>query len=174
MKKVALLVVVLALLSSVLPNVVSAQGAGIESVCLVTDLGRVNDGTFNQFAFEGMVAAAEEFELDSTYIETQSETDYATNIDQCVTEGYDVVVTVGFLIADATLAAAQANPDTYFIGVDQFVADGPANYVGIQFREDQAGFLVGALAAMVTESGTVAGVYGIDIPPVVKSPVAKK
>jgi len=140
----------------------------VESVCLVTDVGRVNDGTFNQFAYEGMVRAAEEFGLDNTFIETQAQTDYATNINTCVSEGFDVIVTVGFLIADATLEAATANPDVFFIGVDQFFVDHPSNLVGIQYREDQGGFLAGALAAMMTESGTVAGVYGIDIPPVVK------
>jgi basic membrane lipoprotein Med (substrate-binding protein (PBP1-ABC) superfamily) len=141
---------------------------GIQSVCLVTDVGRVNDGTFNQFAYEGMQRAAEDFGLENTFIETQAQTDYNTNISTCLDEGYDAIVTVGFLIADATLAAAEANPNTLFIGVDQFVADGPSNYVGIQFREDQAGFLVGAMAALMTQSGTIAGVYGIDIPPVIK------
>jgi basic membrane protein A and related proteins len=161
---------ILALLTLVIVPVmsVSAQDSLIESVCLVTDLGRVNDGTFNQFAYEGMEAAAEDFDLESTFIETQAQTDYAANIQTCIDEGFDAIVTVGFLIADGTLAAAQANPDTYFIGVDQFVADGPANYTGIQFREDQAGYLAGVLAALSTESNTIAGVYGIDIPPVVK------
>ncbi|MDX2161195.1 MAG: BMP family ABC transporter substrate-binding protein [bacterium] len=147
---------------------VSAQDPLIESVCLVTDLGRVNDGTFNQYAFEGMVRAADELGLESRYIETQAQTDYAANIQTCLDEEYDAVVTVGFLIADATFAAAEANPDVYFIGVDQFVATPLPNYVGIQFREDQAGFLVGAMAALMTESGTIGGVYGIAIPPVVK------
>jgi basic membrane protein A and related proteins len=142
----------------------------IESVCLVTDLGRVNDGTFNQFAYEGMARAADDYDLESTFIETQAQTDYAANIDTCLQEEYDAIVTVGFLIADSTAAAAVANPDVYFIGVDQFNADpeNVPNYVGITFREDQAGFLAGALAALMSESGTVAGVYGIDIPPVIK------
>ena len=138
------------------------------SVCLVTDVGRVNDGTFNQFAYEGMLRGVTEYGLEDTFIETQAQTDYATNINSCVSEGFDVIVTVGFLIGDATLAAATENPDVYFIGVDQFFVDHPSNLVGIQYREDQGGFLAGALAAMMTESGTVAGVYGIDIPPVVK------
>ncbi|MBK8020385.1 MAG: BMP family ABC transporter substrate-binding protein [Chloroflexi bacterium] len=142
--------------------------AEVESVCLVTDVGRVNDGTFNQFAYEGMLLAAEEFDLENTFIETTAQTDYAANIQTCVDEGFDVVVTVGFLIADATTAAAAENPDVFFIGVDQFFAEAPENLFGIQFREDEAGFLVGALAALTTERGTIAGVYGINIPPVVK------
>jgi len=156
-------------LLGIVPMIASAQSApSIESVCLVTDVGKINDGTFNQSAYEGMLKAADEAGLDNTYIETSAQTDYAANIDTCVSESYDAIVTVGFLIGDATHAAAEANPDIYFIGVDQFFADPLPNLVGIQFREDQAGFLVGALAALMTKSDTIAGVYGIDIPPVVK------
>lgn len=150
--------------------VTSAQTT-IEKVCLVTDEGKINDGTFNQYAYEGAVQAEKDFDLELSYIETQAKSDYAANIESCIQSGAQIVVTVGFLIADATLEAAANNPDVYFIGVDQFVVDGPKNFVGIQFREDQAGFLVGVLAALVAnEKGfdTIAGVYGIDIPPVVK------
>jgi basic membrane lipoprotein Med (substrate-binding protein (PBP1-ABC) superfamily) len=165
-QRLALLLLVAVMVAPLLP--VAAQDSLIDSVCLVTDVGRVNDGTFNQFAYEGMLKAVEDFGLDSTFIETQSPTDYEANINTCLNDNYDVVVTIGFLITDTTLVAAQENPETYFIGVDQFVADGPENYVGLQFREDQAGFLAGALAAQMTETGVIAGVYGIDIPPVIK------
>jgi basic membrane lipoprotein Med (substrate-binding protein (PBP1-ABC) superfamily) len=143
---------------------------GIESVCLVTDVGRVNDGTFNQFAYEGMLRAAEDFDLETTFIETQAQTDYEANLDTCIQEGYDAIITVGFLINDATAVAAGENPDVFFIGIDQGNPDPEnlPNFIGIAFREDQAGFLVGALAALMTESDTVAGVYGVEIPPVVK------
>jgi basic membrane lipoprotein Med (substrate-binding protein (PBP1-ABC) superfamily) len=169
-RKLVLALGILALVSLGIAPIVAAQDPLIESVCLVTDTGRVNDGTFNQFAYEGMVSAAEDLGLDTTFIETQAQTDYVNNIQTCLSEEYDAIITVGFLIADATLAAATENPDVYFIGVDQFYAPDQAlpNLIGLQFREDQAGFLVGALAALVTESNTVAGVYGIDIPPVVK------
>ncbi len=141
---------------------------GIDSVCLVTDVGRVNDGTFNQYAYEGMLKAVDEFNLKSTFIETQAQTDYETNVNTCIGENYDVIVTVGFLITDATLKMAQDNPGVYFIGVDQFFESAPPNLVGLQYREDQGGFMAGALAALMTQSGTVAGVYGIDVPAVVK------
>lgn len=170
----------LALVFSVVPATLAQDG--VETVCLVTDLGRVNDGTFNQFAHEGAEAVTEDYDLEYRFIETQSETDYETNINTCVEEGFDVVITVGFLIQDATLTAAIENPDIYFIGVDQFVADtvdedgnvveeAPDNFVGLQFREDQAGFLAGALAALVADSvgsDFIAGVYGIDVPAVKK------
>ncbi|MCA9913226.1 MAG: BMP family ABC transporter substrate-binding protein, partial [Anaerolineae bacterium] len=142
---------------------------GVDSLCLITDVGRVNDGTFNQYAHEGALRAQEDFDLEYTFIETEAETDYASNIQTCVDEGFDVIVTVGFLIQDATAEAAVANPDIYFVGIDQYVVDGPENFVGIQFREDQAGFLVGVMAALVAnenDSDVIAGVYGIDVPAV--------
>ena len=147
-------------------DVASSEGA--TTVCLVTDLGRVNDGSFNQSAYEGMLRAEADLGLTTKYIETQAQTDYEANIGTCLDEGFDVIVTVGFLIYDATVEAAKANPDVYFIGVDQFPAESIPNFVGIQFREDQAGFLAGAMAALMTESDKVGGVYGVEIPPVVK------
>ena len=130
----------------------------------------MNDGTFNEFAHRGAERAAEEFGLEYRYIETQAQADYENNIQTFIDEEFDVIITVGFLIQDATAAAAAANPDIVFIGVDQFFAPGTVtdNLVGLQFREDQAGFLAGALAAMVSESGTVGVVAGQEIPPVKK------
>jgi basic membrane protein A and related proteins len=139
------------------------------SVGLVTDIGSVDDGTFNQFAYEGMQEAADCFGFETDFIETTSEADYAANIDTILSSEPAVVVTVGFLIADATLAAAEANPDVNFIGVDQFQEEYPDNYVGILFREDQGGFLAGAMAALLTESNVVGVVGGLEsVPPVVR------
>src|SRR5690606_19678204 len=145
-----------------------ATSEGATTVCLVTDLGRINDGSFNQSAYEGMLRAEADLGLTTKYIETKAQTDYEANIGTCLDEGFDVIVTVGFLIYDATVAAAKANPHVYFIGVDQFPVEAIPNFVGIQFREDQAGFLAGAMAALMTESGKIGGVYGVEIPPVVK------
>jgi basic membrane lipoprotein Med (substrate-binding protein (PBP1-ABC) superfamily) len=139
-----------------------------EKVCLVTDVGKVNDGTFNQFAYEGFTKAAQEFNLENKYIETQAQTDYENNINTCVQEGFTTIVTVGFLIGDATFKVAKENPNVYFIGIDQGYAEPLPNLVGVVFREDQSGFLAGALAAQMSKSGTVAGVYGIDVPAVKK------
>ncbi len=144
------------------------MAGSITSVCLVTDQGGIDDGNFNELANNGMERAAEDFGLETTVIESAAASDYDPNISACIEGGFDAVITVGFLLTDDTLAAAQANPDVFFIGIDQFFTDHPENLVGVQYREDQAGFLVGVMAARMTESGTVAGVYGIDIPAVVK------
>lgn len=173
LRNVSFLLLIMLFVVAFAPAALAQDGAPIETVCLVTDLGKVDDNTFNEYAHEGAVAAVEDYDLDEySFIETESETDYEDNIGTCVQEEFDVIVTVGFLIQDATLEAARANPDIHFIGVDQdlsAVEDAPENYVGIQFREDQAGFLVGALAALVANDAgedVIAGIYGIDVPAV--------
>ena len=95
--------------------------AGEFKVGLVTDVGRVNDRSFNQSAWEGVVAAAEGLGLaedDIKYIETQDAKDYADNIQQFIDADYNVIVSVGFALGDATTLAATENPDVFFIGVD--------------------------------------------------------
>ncbi|MEE8599528.1 BMP family lipoprotein [Euzebya tangerina] len=159
-------------------------GATLEDVCadyegtevpedfnvgLVTDIGRIDDGTFNQFANDGMEAAADCLGFETNVIETASEADYSTNIETILESDPEVVVTVGFLLADTTLEAANANPDINFIGIDQFQEEYPENYVGILFREDQGGYIAGAMAALLSESGTVGVVGGLEtVPPVVR------
>ena len=138
---------------------------------LVTDVGRVNDRSFNQSAWDGVQQAAKALgvaESDIKYIETQDAKDYADNMQQFIDAGYPVIVTVGFALGDATTAAAKANPDINFIGVDQFQGETLPNLTGLVFHEDQSGYLAGALAANLTKSGTIAAVLGTDlVPPVV-------
>ena len=139
------------------------------SVRLVTDIGSVDDGTFNQYAFEGMQAAEECFGIDTDYIETANAADYENNLSTALEDDPDAVVTVGFLLADGTKKVAAKNEDVKFIGVDQFQEDYGDNYVGVLFREDQGGFLAGAMAGLLTESGTVGVVGGLEsVPPVVR------
>ncbi len=138
---------------------------------LVTDVGRINDRSFNQSAWEGVQAAAAEMGLaeeDVKYIETQDAKDYADNMQQFIDAGFNVIVTVGYALGGATIEAAQANPDIHFIGVDQFQEEATPNVTGLVFSEDQAGYLAGVLAASLSKSGTIAAVLGTDlVPPVV-------
>jgi basic membrane protein A len=152
------------------------SGAGAYRVGLVTDVGKVDDRSFNQSVWEGVQQAQRDVPgiTEIKYIETIDPKDYEKNIAQFADDGYDVIVTVGFAIAEATYQAAKRYPKTRFIGVDQFLAkddahpDWPlANLTGIIFDEDKAGFLAGALAALTTKSGTVGAVLATDaIPPV--------
>ncbi len=139
------------------------------NIGLVTDIGKINDGTFNEGVFKGFSAAAECFGLDSRYIETASEADYATNLTSILDSDPEVVVTVGFLLATDTMEFAQANPDVTFIGVDQFHPEYPDNYVGVLAADDQGGCMVGGFAGALTESNVVGVVAGVEaVPPVVR------
>jgi len=139
-------------------------------VGLVTDVGKIDDKSFNQSTWEGVQRAKEELGVDLVqYIETTDSKDYAKNISQFGDAGFDVIVTVGYGLGEDTLAAGPQYPDVKFIGVDQFQAPGAEveNVVGLIFPEDQSGFLAGALAAQMSESGKIGAVLGTDaVPPV--------
>jgi basic membrane protein A len=143
-------------------------------VGLVTDVGRVNDKGFNQSAYEGMLAAAQEaptcFETD--YIETTSQSDYQGNIAEFTETGYDIIIGVGFLLGDNMGDAAKEHPDAKFISVDGAPNPGhdeswTTNGESLFFAEDQAGYLAGVLAASITETNTIGVVGGLlVVPPV--------
>ena len=138
---------------------------------LVTDTGKVDDKSFNQSAHEGAMAAAKEANGFYKYIETQDAKDYAANMQQFTNKKYDAVVTVGFLMTDATAKAAAASPETRFIGVDQFFDPkkvSAKNVTGILFPEDQSGYGAGYLAGLMTKTNKLGQVLGQEIAPVQK------
>jgi len=134
---------------------------------LVTDVGRVDDRSFNQSAWEGVEQAGAELGAETKYIETTDSKDYEDNIRQFTDANYDVIVTVGFALGDATIKMAKEYPDIKFIGVDQAQVETIDNLVGLIFPEDEAGYLAGVLAANLTKTGTIAGVFGTDLIPAV-------
>ncbi len=141
-----------------------------EPICvgLVTDVGEIDDKSFNQSAWEGVQQAVDELGVNADYIETADPTDYEENIRLFADQGCDVIVTVGFALGEATAIMAAEYPDINFIGVDQFQGEAKDNLAGLIFNEDKAGFLAGALAANLSESGKIAAVLGTDlVPPVV-------
>ena len=152
----------------VAPDLIDCEAVDLSGVKigLVTDVGQINDKSFNQSSWEG-VLAAESCGADVDYIETQDSVDYANNIAEFAENGYNIIVTVGFALGEATQQAAATYPDITFIGVDQFQAEPVDNVVGLVFHEDQSGFLAGILAARLTESGTIAAVLGTDQVPAV-------
>jgi len=137
-------------------------------VGLVTGFGKINDQSFNQSAWEGVQQAEKELGALVEYIETADARDSTKNIATFADENFDVVVTVGSTLRIATRAAAEVYPDVRFIGVDQDQFEGALdNLAGLVFPEDKAGFLVGALAAMMSETHEVGAVCASDaIPPV--------
>ncbi len=135
-------------------------------VCQVTDTGGIDDKSFNATAWNGVVMAQSQLGAEGKYLESQQQTDYEKNINAFIEDGCDLIVTVGFLLGDATAAAAKANPDQKFAIVD-FAYDPPFDNVeGLVFATDQAAFLAGYAAASATKTGKVGTFGGIQIPPV--------
>jgi basic membrane protein A len=149
-------------------GVIPGTGGG-PKVGMVTDIGQLEDKSFNEFSWKGVQDGARAVGGTANNIVTKDIADYKQNIQQFVDQKYDIIVTVGFLIGTDTLAAAKANPTIQFYGVDQFVADpAPANYQGLLFDEGQAGYLAGIVAGTITKSGKIGAVGGrSDVPPVV-------
>lgn len=133
--------------------------------CIVSDEGGFDDRSFNQLGAEGLRAAAEGLGVEPIEVESSSPADYAPNLDSVIAEGCNMVVAVGFSLAEATGAAATANPDINFAIIDDssITAD---NVQPIVFDTAQAAFLAGYAAASYSESGIIATWGGLPIPPV--------
>ncbi|MDZ4718066.1 MAG: BMP family ABC transporter substrate-binding protein [Roseiflexaceae bacterium] len=146
----------------------TAPTAAKFKVGLVTDVGKVNDGTFNQYAYEGLKRAEKELGVEVAFIETQDQADYGKNMQQFADQKFDMIIGVGFLMGDALKEAATKNPNIKYAIVDNAYDPPIPNVAALVFAEDEAGYLAGVLAASLTKSGTVAAVGGIEIPPVQK------
>jgi len=132
--------------------------------CQVTDTGGVDDKGFNQIAYEGLLQAETELGVEITVLESTSDADYEPNLQSFIDKGCNVIITVGFLLADATKVAAEANPTVQFAIVDSNTS--AANVQGLTFATDQPSFMAGYMAAAISKSGVVATYGGIPIPPV--------
>lgn len=144
----------------------TATSAGAFSACQVTDTGGVDDKGFNETAWKGVQDAKEELGVEGKLLESSAETDYVPNINSFIDQGCDLIITVGFLLGDATKEAAENNPDQKFSIVDFAYDPALPNVLGQVYDTDQAAFLAGYLAAGVSKSGVVGTFGGINIPPV--------
>ncbi len=149
------------------------SGGGDFTACQVTDTGGVDDKSFNQTAFKGVEDAGAELGFEPEFLESQTEADFAPNIQAFLDQDCGLIVTVGFLLGDATADAAEANPDQLFAIVDNDLFDAEAeadrnfdNVAELVFATDQAAFLAGYVAAATTQTGTVGTYGGINIPTV--------
>ncbi len=151
------------------PGVMTTPGAGAKlKVGLVTDVGKVNDGTFNQFAYEGLKRAGTELGVEINYIETTASADYDKNLEQFASQNYDMIIAVGFLMGDALKGAAAKHPNIKYAIVDFAYDPVISNVRGLVFAEDQAGYLAGALAAAMSQTNIIGVVGGIEGVPAVK------
>jgi basic membrane protein A len=165
------------------PTEAATEAAAGEAITIgqVTDLGGIDDKSFNASALAGAERAAQELGGEAKYLESQQQADYNRNIQQFIDEGTDLIVTVGFLLGVDTATAAKANPEQKFAIVDYAYPDcftgavegetcGSStelpNVLGLTFDTDQAAFLAGYAAAASTQTGKVGTFGGINIPTV--------
>jgi basic membrane protein A len=135
-------------------------------VCQVTDTGGIDDKSFNATAWKGVQDAITQLGVDGKYLESKEVADYEKNLNAFIGEKCDMIITVGFLIGDATKAAAVANPGIKFSIVDFAYDPAVTNIVGQVFSTDQAAYLAGYAAAAVTKTGKVGTFGGLPIPTV--------
>jgi len=144
----------------------TATAASAFTACQVTDTGGIDDNSFNQTAWQGVLDAQEKLGVEGRFLESQAETDYEANINSLLGGQCDVILTIGFLLGDATANAANANPEQKFSIVDFAYDPTIPNVLGQVYATDQAAFLAGYLSAGMTKTGIVGTFGGINIPPV--------
>jgi basic membrane protein A and related proteins len=141
-------------------------------VGLVTDIGGLNDRSFNQLANAGLEKAEKDLGIEGRVLTSKANSDYVPNLSSLAQQKYDLVIGVGFLMADAMNTVATKFPDTKFAIIDvdaTTLKDKPSNVTGLLFKEQEAGYLAGYMAGLYLkdEGGdTISSVGGQKIPPV--------
>jgi basic membrane protein A len=129
------------LIATILAAAGLASPASAFSVCQVTDTGGIDDNSFNQTAWQGVEDAREQLGITARFLESQAETDYEANLNSFLDGDCDLIITVGFLLGEATQTAAEANPDQMFSIVDFAYDPTIPNVLGQVYATDQAAFL---------------------------------
>lgn len=140
----------------------TATDASKIKVGLVTDVGGVNDKSFNQSAWEALEALHEELGIQNKYLQSNQSSDYVPNLNQFVQGGYDLTWSIGFDLGDATLQVAQANPNAKMAIIDN-VVDAP-NVESVTFAENEGSFLVGVVAGLTTKTNKIGFIGGMESP----------
>jgi len=140
-------------------------------VGLVTDIGGLNDRSFNQLANEGLQRAIKDLGIEGRVLISKQNSDYIPNLTTLAQQKYDLIIGNGFLMADAVETAAKKFPQQKFAIIDYsptLMKSKPTNVVGLPFKEQEAGYLVGYLAGLYAKDngGSVSSVGGQKIPPV--------
>src|SRR3954463_4931220 len=165
------------------PEAASVKPQSDLKIGVVTDVGAVNDKNFNQFSYAGAVNGAVSIGAKTpSVVVPKATSDYEPLLQAYVDQGFNIIVGVGFNLANPTAKLAKANKDIWFIGVDHdpcinakgdvdttfkdcsgVIADLIPNYIALNYQEDQAGYLAGIVAASITKSGIIGAVGGVAI-----------
>ena len=149
----------------------TAPSSGVR-VGLVTDAGQLNDNGFNELAYKGLQRAEKDLGIEGRVVEAKTAADYVPNMSTLARQGYDLIIGVGFAQGDAIAATAKKFPDTHFaiVDVDQsFLKGNPQNVLGLLFKEQEVGYLVGYLGALEAKrsgAASISAVGGFKEPPV--------
>lgn len=135
-------------------------------MAMITNVSGLGDGGFNDMAWDGFLKAEEELGADIHVIESQDATQYVPNLSMAAEQDYDMVVAVGFLLIDALTEAAPTYPDTNYVMIDGEVNE--PNVASVLFKENEAAFLAGAIAGLMTETDKVGYVGGMETPPPIR------
>lgn len=133
------------------------------SIGMVTDLGSVNDKSFNQSAWEGLQKLKEDHGYDVKYLEPQSDAEVEPSLLQFVNNKTDLTWATAATLEDAVKNIAETNPDAK-LGIVDSALEGVANVVSVSFKENEGAFLAGVVAGTMTESDKVGFVGGMEIP----------
>ena len=146
-------------------NSSSSSSDSSVKAAIITDTGGVDDKSFNQSAWEGLQAWGKENDLtkdtDYTYFQSDSESDYATNLDSAVSNGYNLIFAIGYNLHDAVEEAAPENKDVNYVIVDDTVSD-QDNVESVLFADNEGAYLAGIAAAMQTKTKHVGFVGGVE------------
>ena len=134
-------------------------------VGMVTDVGGVNDQSFNQSAWEGLQKAKKDLGIKASYQESKQDADYAANLDTLLEGNNDLIWGIGFKMADSILKAAKQNPKQKYAIIDFSFGDKtPANVVGVMFKAEEGAFLAGYIAAKSSKTNTIGFIGGMSVP----------
>jgi basic membrane protein A len=147
------------------PSSTKASGKSSYIPCMVSDAGGFDDKSFNQLGLDGLVKASKDLDASYKKVESADQTVYASNISSLVNQKCNLIITVGYLLSDATKAAAKANPSINFATIDD-ASNTASNIRPITFNTSEAAFLGGYAAASYSKTGVVGTFGGQQIPTV--------
>ena len=140
------------------------NGSDKVTVAMVSDVAGINDQSYNQSAWEGLERAKKELGIEIKYLESQQDSDYATNVETLADEEVDLIIGVGSKLADTIKDAAENYPDQKFAIIDETYDEIPSNVKSVLFESEQASYLVGLIAGKMSETKNVGFIGGLDIP----------
>ena len=134
-------------------------------IAMVTDVGGVNDQSFNQSAWEGLQKAKKDLGVKTSYQESKQDADYQANLETLYDGGNDLIWGIGFKMADAVLKAAKQNPKQKYAIIDYSYGDKtPSNVVGVMFKAEEGAFLAGYIAAKMSKTSSIGFIGGMSVP----------